>query len=105
MLSLSYSTADWFAIFIRLLLAWLVGVALGAVPFVGGALSLIYLPFQYLLVWTLYRNLVALRGETLQPAAGAGRIAVVAVALLGWILVPVLIVLVAGVAAVRQLVV
>jgi predicted Zn finger-like uncharacterized protein len=105
MLSLSYSKEDWFAIFLRLLLLWLVGVALGAIPFVGGALSLIYLPFQYILVWVLYRNLRTVRGEGLQPAGGAGRVAVVVVALLGWLLVPFIVFLVMGMAAVRQLVV
>jgi hypothetical protein len=105
MLSFSYTRADWFAIFLRLLLTWLVGVALGAVPFLGGALSLIYLPFQYLLVWVLYRNLLATRGGELQPAGGGFRFTVVAVALLGWILVPLIIFLVVGLAAVRQLVV
>lgn len=105
LLSLSYTTADWFAIFLRLLLTWLVGVALGAVPFLGGALSLIYLPFQYLLVWVLYRNLLAVRGGELQPAGGGIRFSIVAVALLGWILIPLIIFLVVGLAAVRQLVV
>jgi hypothetical protein len=105
MLSLSYSKEDWFAIFLRLLLLWLVGVALGAIPFIGGALSIIYLPFQYILVWLLYRNLVAVRGEGVQPTGMGGRVAVMVVALLGWILVPLIVFLVVGMAAVRQLVV
>jgi hypothetical protein len=104
MMSLEYCSQHWFGIFFRLLVVWLVGVAIGAVPLVGGLLSLAYVPFQYLLIRELYQDVVALRG-IVAPATGGVRVLLVTVAVLGWVLIPLALLFVAGVATVSQLLV
>lgn len=105
MLSMAYTTTDWFSVFVRLLLVWLIGMALGVVPFVGGMLSLAYVPFEYIIIWRLYRNLVDLQGDTPKAVGGGMRAAVVIVSVLGWLVVPAIIFLVIGIAALQQLIV
>lgn len=103
MLSMEYVRQHWVDVFIRLLLLWLLGAVVGSIPLVGPVLSLLYIPFEYLFVFLLYRNMVDIRGELVPSASSATRFLVVALSVIGWIVIPGLLVFFIGLAVVQNL--
>lgn len=60
--SRAYIQGRFIEVFLRLLLVWIVSVALGMIPILGGILSLLFVPFMMIYSWLIY--------DDLRPKAG-----------------------------------
>ncbi len=94
--SREYVRGQWVDVALRLLLIWAVSIVVGAVPFFGPILSLIFFPFVMIFHYLIYRDLRAIKGDIPYPCGTGDKLRWPGVALLGWILVPALLFLLFG---------
>lgn len=94
--SREYLRGQWLNVALRLLLIWTASLVVGSVPFFGPILSLIVFPLVTIFHYLIYRDLRALKGDIRSPGGTKDKLLWPGVALLGWILVPVLLLLLFG---------
>jgi hypothetical protein len=94
--SREYVRGQWLNVALRLLLIWAVSIVVGAVPFFGPILSLLFFPFVMIFHYLIYRDLRAIKGDIPYPCGTGDKLRWPGVALLGWILVPTLLFLLFG---------
>ncbi|MRR58289.1 MAG: hypothetical protein EG824_08775 [Deltaproteobacteria bacterium] len=94
--SREYLRGQWWNVALRLLLIWTASLVVGAVPFFGPLLSFIVFPFVMIFHYLIYRDLRALKGDFSCPGGTKNKLLWPGVALLGWILVPALLILLFG---------
>ncbi|MDD2320867.1 MAG: zinc-ribbon domain-containing protein [Geobacteraceae bacterium] len=94
--SREYVRGQWLNVALRLLLIWAVSMLVGAVPFFGPILSLIFFPYVMIFHYLIYRDLRALKGDVPYPCGTADKLRWPGVALLGWIIVPTVLFLLFG---------
>jgi len=69
--SKEYVRSQWFDVFLRAFVIWLVSVGLSVIPLVGPILSLLFIPFMMLFIRLIYDDLRGLKGRgTLHPSMG-----------------------------------
>jgi hypothetical protein len=85
-----------FAVFVRLLVVAIVGAVLGAIPFLGPILSLLYAPFAAVYGFLLYEELRGMRPDAGVPSRGAEIGRLLGGALAGYVAVPLLVLALAG---------
>ena len=91
--SKGYVHGHWLDAFGRLFLAWLLSVAVGSVPLLGPLLSVAYGPFMVIFTFLLYKDLKSIAGETAPQTSSAEQCKWFAVGTLGYILMPLLVLL------------
>jgi hypothetical protein len=98
-LSRAYVRGRFWDVFLRLFAVWIAAALVGAVPFVGPLLSLVFMPYPMLYTYILYEDVRRVRGAVAAPYASKGEKAVwFGVATLGYVLVVVAIVVAMGAA-------
>jgi predicted Zn finger-like uncharacterized protein len=95
--SREYVRDCWFDVFARLIIIWLFSVVIGWVPVVGAVLSLLAIPFTMIYTWLIYADLREVKGDTARPCGSGEKFAWLGVAALGYLLLPLLIIAIAGV--------
>lgn len=92
--SKEYVKDRWFDVFLRLLVVWLASVAISIVPFIGPVLSVCFFPFVMIFVNLVYQDLRALKGADISyPHSGGEKFKWIGLGTLGFIVVPVLIII------------
>jgi len=94
--SREYLRGQWLNVALRLLLIWTASLVVGAVPFFGPLLSFLLFPYVMIFHYLIYRDLRALKGDFSCPSGTKDKLLWPGVALLGWILVPALLILLFG---------
>ncbi|HOP41644.1 MAG TPA: zinc-ribbon domain-containing protein [Geobacteraceae bacterium] len=94
--SREYVRGQWLNVALRLLLIWAVSVVVGAVPFFGPVLSFLFFPFLMIFHYLIYRDLRALKRDIPWRCDTKDKLVWPGVALLGWLLVPILLLFFAG---------
>lgn len=95
--SREYVRGEWFNVALRLLLVWAASLLLGAIPVAGPILSLAFFPYLMIFHYLIYRDLRRMKGEVLFACAVGDKIKWPALALLGYVAVPVVLVTLLGV--------
>lgn len=85
-----------FDVFVRLSVIWLVSTALGIIPFVGPILSLLFVPFFMIFTYLIYSDLKTLKVGMAFAASSGDKFKWIGTAALGYILAPVLVILLFG---------
>jgi len=94
--SREYVRGQWFNVAIRLLLIWAVSGIVGAIPLVGPILSLAFLPYLFIFNYLVYRDLRRFKGDVPYSCGCGDTLLWPGVALVGLVLVPALVISVAG---------
>ncbi|MRR55550.1 MAG: hypothetical protein EG822_13770 [Deltaproteobacteria bacterium] len=94
--SREYVRGYWLEVALRLFLVWVVSVLVGAVPLFGPILALLFFPYLMIFHCLIYRDLRALKGEISYSHSTKSKLLWPGVALVGWILVPALLILLFG---------
>ncbi len=87
-----------FPVFGRVAAVYALSVLLGLVPFVGGLLNLLYMPFMMIFICLVYEDLRRVRGRFAFSAAAGSKAKWVALNVFGYVLAPLIIVLLSGAA-------
>lgn len=95
--SREYIRGDWFNVALRLLLVWAASLLIGAIPFAGPILSIVFIPYVTIFHYLIYRDLTEMKGDVPFPCGVADKVKWPGVALLGMVLVPVALISVVGV--------
>lgn len=95
--SKEYVKGKWFDIFLRLFVIWLIAGILGAVPFIGPILSIIYFPFMMIFIYLIYENLKVLKGKGFSYAHSSGeKLKWIGAGVLGYVVLPLLLIGILG---------
>lgn len=94
--SREYVRGQWLNVALRLLLIWAVSVVVGAVPLFGPILSFLFFPFLMIFHYLIYCDLRSLKRDIPWRCEAKDKLVWPGVALLGWLLVPILLALFAG---------
>ncbi len=94
--SKEYVRGQWFGVFWRLLVVWLVSAGLGVIPFIGPLLSLLFVPFVMIYMYLLYNDLKASNREPVYSVSAGAKLKWVGAGALGYVAVPVLAVFLFG---------
>jgi len=94
--SREYVRDQWFQVFLRLFLVWILSAVVGAVPLVGPFLSIGFAPYMLIFAFLLYQDLAALKGDVTFEASGGRKCGLIALGGLGYIVAPAVIVLLVG---------
>ncbi|MRR53394.1 MAG: hypothetical protein EG822_02640 [Deltaproteobacteria bacterium] len=94
--SREYVRGQWFNVAIRLLLIWAVSGIISAIPLAGPFLSLAFFPYVMIFQYLIFRNLRQIKGEIPYPCGVGNKLVWPAVSLLGLIVVPALVISLAG---------
>jgi len=89
--SKEYVRSNWFDVFLRAFVIWLVSVGLSVIPLVGPILSLLFIPFMMLFIRLIYDDLRELKGKvTLHPPSMGTRFKWIGTGALGYAVFPVI---------------
>ena len=102
--SREYARGRWFDVFLRLVVIWACTAVLGAIPFVGPLISLVAAPYVLAYHALLFKDLKEVAGQVEYPCGYGDKAKWIWIALIGYLLIPALIVATAGSAIYRQLV-
>ena len=87
--SKEYVRGNWFGVFIRLLLLWLISGVLGFIPVVGPILSLLLVPFMMIFVKLIYDDLRESKGKiAIHPPSVGARVKWIGAGALGYVALP-----------------
>jgi hypothetical protein len=87
--SKEYVRGNWFGVFIRLLILWLISGALGFIPVVGPILSLLLVPFMMIFVKLIYDDLRESKGKiAIHPPSVGARVKWIGAGALGYAALP-----------------
>ncbi len=97
--SREYVRDMWFEVFGRLAVVWLASLFLGAIPFLGPLLSLLFAPFVMVFTFFIYEDLAGIKGASLsyRNATGA-KCKWVGVGALGYVVLPLIVIAMFGAA-------
>jgi len=101
--SKEYVRGEWFNVALRLLLVWAASMVIGMIPLAGPVLSIAFLPFVMIFHYLIYRDLRELKGDVPYSCATSDLLKWPALALVGYVLVPALIVTLIGGAVMDKL--
>ena len=97
--SREYVRDMWFEVFGRLVAVWVVSILLGAIPFIGPILSLLFAPFVMVFTFLIYEDLARIKGASLSYGKTAGaKCKWVGVGALGYVVLPLIIIAMFGAA-------
>jgi hypothetical protein len=82
--SKEYVRGNFWGVFLRLFIAWIISVGILFVPVISSILSLLYAPFMVLFIYKMYADLRARKGEVACPAGGMQRALYPALGLVGF---------------------
>lgn len=94
--SREYVRGYWLEVALRLFLVWVVSGIVGAIPLFGPILALLFFPYLMIFHCLIYRDLRALKGDLPDSHGTKSKLLWPGVALVGWILVPALLILLFG---------
>ena len=95
--SKEYVRGMWFEIFGRLVTVWLVSLLLGAIPFIGPLLSLLFAPFMMVFLYLVYEDLTGIKGASLSYGNTTGtKCRWVGVGALGYVVLPLMVIAMFG---------
>ncbi len=94
--SREYVRGQWLAVAIRLLLIWGLSFIVGAIPLAGPFLSIAFIPYVVIYHYLIYRDLRQLKGDVPYSCGTGDKLLWPGVALIGLVLVPVVLVSIAG---------
>jgi len=86
--SREYVRGEWFNVALRLLLVWAASVLLGIIPLAGPVLCIAFFPFVMIFHYLLYQDLREMKGDVPFPCGTVDILRWPAVALAGFIVVP-----------------
>lgn len=86
--SREYVKGEWFKVALRLLLVWLVSLLISLIPFAGPFLCLAFFPFVMIFHYLVYQDLREMKGDIVFSCGTVDLLRWPAVALLGFIVVP-----------------
>jgi hypothetical protein len=85
--SKEYVKGNWFDVFLRLFVIWLMGILISMVPFIGPLLSITFFPFMMIFICLIYQDLRGLKGEGMEYPHSAGeKFKWIAIGVLGYIM-------------------
>jgi hypothetical protein len=96
--SKEYVRGQWFDVFARLFVIYALSGLIGAVPFVGPLLSLLFAPFMMIFLFLIYRDLRGLKTDVPFAYSSAEKWKWLGVATLGYLVLPVFILVLMGAA-------
>jgi len=88
--SKAYVKGHFFAVLLRLFVVWLMGVALGMVPFIGPILSALFVPYAMIFAFLVYRELREIKGDISFPSSAGEKFKWIGAGLLGYAVIPVI---------------
>jgi len=94
--SREYVRGHWLDVALRLFLIWVVSGVVSAIPFFGFILAVLFFPYLMIFHWLIYRDLRAIKGDISCPCGAKNKLLWPGVALVGWIIVPVILTLLFG---------
>jgi len=94
--SREYVRGHWLDVALRLFLVWIVSGLVGAIPLFGPILALLFFPYLMIFHCLIYRDLRALKPDLPSSHDTRNKFLWPGVALVGWIIVPALLVLLFG---------
>jgi len=94
--SREYVSGEWFNVSLRLLLIWAASVLIGVIPLAGPLLCIVFFPFIMIYHYLIYRDLREMKGDVPYSCGTADVLKWPAVALAGFVIVPVALVSVLG---------
>jgi hypothetical protein len=94
--SREYVRGHWLDVALRLFLIWLVSGVVSAIPFLGFLLAVLFFPYLMIFHWLIYRDLRAIKGDISCPCGTKNKLIWPGVALVGWIIVPLILTLLFG---------
>lgn len=102
--SKAYVKDRWFDILIRLLVIWAISAGLGLIPLLGIILSFLIAPFSMIYSYLMFENLKTLNPEPLDyPNTPCEKFKWIGIATLGYIVLPLIILAIAGAACMLPL--
>jgi hypothetical protein len=96
--SKEYVKGHFGGIFLRFFLVVIISVGISWIPIAGSILSLLYAPFMMLFVYNLYADLRGLKGKLAFAPSGGQKALWLVLGLLGWIVAPIILFALAGMA-------
>lgn len=93
--SKEYVRGRWFDVFLRLVIISVIAVLLGAIPFIGPVLSILFIPFVMLFTYLVYEDLKGIKEILYTPTKGE-KCKWVGVGVLGYVVVPIIMAAFAG---------
>jgi hypothetical protein len=97
--SREYVRDMWFEVFGRLAVVWLVSMFLGAIPFIGPLLSLLFAPFVMVFTYLIYEDLAGIKGASLSYGNTTGaKCKLVGIGALGYVVLPLILIAMFGAA-------
>jgi hypothetical protein len=101
--SRAYVRGRWFEVFLRLVVIWACTAILGAIPVVGPLISLVAAPYVLVYHALLFKDLKEVAGQVEYPCGYGDKAKWISIALIGYLLIPALIIATAGSTIYRQL--
>jgi hypothetical protein len=86
--SKAYMQGRFFEVFIRLIVVWMVSVAIGMVPVLGAVLSLLFVPFMLIYGWLIYEDLRPKSGSFPFTCTSGDKATWLGIAAVGFLIVP-----------------
>ena len=85
-------------VFLRMFLIWIIAAVVGMVPFIGPILSIVFFPFVLIYLYQIYADLKGMHTARAFSASTGEKVKWIFVSLLGYIVVPVMIIALVGAA-------
>jgi len=101
--SKAYVKGHWVDVFARLFLIWLASIGAGMIPAIGPIVSIMFYPFVMIFVYLIYEDLRAIKGDVSYPSSSGEKFKWIGIATLGYIIVPVIIIIFMGAALMQTL--
>jgi hypothetical protein len=85
--SKEYVKGNWFDVFLRLFVIWLMSILIGIVPFIGPFLSIAFFPFVMIFICLIYQDLRGLKGDGMEyPHSEGEKFKWIGIGALGYIM-------------------
>lgn len=94
--SKEYVSGYWFDVFLRFLLIWVISLVINIIPFIGFILSIAFTPFLWIYTYLVYDDLKATKGDVTYVSTTGEKAKWLGIATLGYILVPLLLIMFMG---------
>lgn len=101
--SKEYVKGYWFDIFLRLFIIWLASVGVGMIPLIGFILSILFVPFEMIFIYLIYEDLRSIKGDVSYISSSGEKFKWIGVATLGYIVIPIIILIFMGTALMHSL--
>jgi hypothetical protein len=101
--SKEYVKGHWVDVFARLFIIWLASIGVGMIPLIGTILSIMFYPFVMIFVYLIYEDLRSVKGDVSYQSSSGEKFKWIGIATLGYIVVPVIIIIFMGAALMHSL--